>query len=303
MPLELTLSQVECFVAALDAGSFTGAADLLDISQPAVAEQIQRLEATVGQSLFARQARGVRPTRVAQELEPHARQMLDAARSATAVVSEAGQLDGGLLSFGTFGSPEHYDMARLVRAFVRDHPRVRLRIMGLNSSSTANAVRDGTLDAAVVVLPIDDTGLEVRPLLNGEVTYVSTNAANTRRPVSIEALTTRPFILYEISVGVADPTRFQLAARAQAAGLRLEPRFEVESADLALELAVQGLGDTYAPWALRRKLDPRLHTAAFDPPLVDRIAIITRRGARLSRPVRAFIDRFADHLRSLDAAG
>ena len=45
-------------MATLDGGSFTAAADALGVSQPAVADQIQRLERAVGQSLFARQARG-----------------------------------------------------------------------------------------------------------------------------------------------------------------------------------------------------------------------------------------------------
>jgi DNA-binding transcriptional LysR family regulator len=294
--MQLTLSQLECFVATLDAGSFTAAAEALDVSQPAVAEQVQRLEAAVGQSLFARQARGVRPTRAALELEPHARRVLQSARAAIAVASEADTIGAGSVSFGTFGSPHHYGLTALVAAFVADHPGSRLRIVGRNSSSTADAVRSGALDAAVVALPIDDAGLEVRPLFVGEVVYVSADPRHTRRPVPIETVAERPFILYESSAGVADPTRMQLAARAQAAGVQLRPRIEVESADTALELATAGLGDTYAPQILRAGLDPRLTTASFDPPLADTFALIVRAGSRLSRPVQDFVDRVAAHL-------
>lgn len=294
--LDLTLSQLECFVATLERGSFTGAADALGVSQPAVAEQVQRLERTIGQSLFARQARGVRPTRAGVELEPHARRVLGAVGDAVAAVSEANTVEGGAVAFGTFGSPHHYDLTELIRAFLVEHPRSSVQIIGRNSSSTADAVRSGALDAAVVALPIDDAGLEVRPLFVGEVFYVSADPRMTRHPVSIEMLAERSLILYEASAGVGDPTRLQLAARAQAAGLHLRPRIEVESADTALELAAMELGDTYAPQILRSALDPRLHTVAFEPPLVDAFALIARSGARLSRPVEDFVQRVTQHL-------
>ena len=114
--------------------------------------------------------------------------------------------------------------------------------------------------------------------------------------MSIEALAERDLILYEASAGIDDPTRLQLAARAQAAGVQLRPRIEVESADTALELAADGLGDTYAPLILRGSIDPRLSTVGFDPPLVDTFALITRAGARVSRPVGDFVDRVRSHL-------
>lgn len=302
--MDITLSQLESFIATLEAGSFTAAGDALGVSQPAVAEQVRRLEDTVGQSLFARQARGVRPTRAALDLEPHARRALDAVKAAVAVASEANTAGEGMVAFGTFGSPHHYGLSDLVRRFLADHPRARVRIVGRNSSSTADAVRAGGLDAAVVALPIDDSGLDVRPLFAGEVFYASADPRRTRRPVSIETIAERPFILYEASAGVADPTRLQLAARAQAAGAQLRPRIEVESADVALELAADGLGDTYAPQILVGSLDRRLTTVGFDPPLVDTFALIVRAGSRLSRPVDAFVERVVAHLvRRIGASG
>src|SRR5215470_722901 len=112
--MRLTLSQLECFVATLDTGSFTAAADRLDISQPAVAEQVQRLEGTIGQSVFARQARGVRPTRAGLDLEPHARRVLDAARAAADAATHADTVGAGSVAFGTFGSPHHYELTDLI---------------------------------------------------------------------------------------------------------------------------------------------------------------------------------------------
>jgi DNA-binding transcriptional LysR family regulator len=222
--------------------------------------------------------------------------VLDAVGAAVEAVSSDNTVGRGTVAFGTFGSPHHYDLAGLVRDFLSAHPGSSVRIVGRNSSSTADAVRSGALDAAVIALPIDDAGLDVRPLFVGEVFYVSADPGQTRRPVTIEVLVERALILYEASAGTADPTRLQLAARAQSAGLQLRPRIEVESADTALELAAMGLGDTYAPQILLPGLDPRLRIARFEPALVDAFALISRSGSRLSPPVEDFVARVTAHL-------
>ena len=298
-PPTFTLSQLEYFITTLESGSFTAAAEILGVSQPAVAEQVQRLERSVGQPLFARHARGVVATGAARELEPHARQVLDSSREVMTAMTKGNTVGVGLVALGTFASPHHYDIARLIEGFLGDNPGARVRIEGRNSSSTAEAVRSGNLDAAVIALPVDESGLDVRPIFEGEVFYVSADPARVRRPVTITEVAERPFILYESSSGTADPTRGQLATRAQAAGVHILPRIEVESADVAVELAAAGLGDTYAPQILMRSLDERLKLTSFDPPLYDTIALITRTGARLARPVAEFVDRVTSHVLTL----
>lgn len=291
-----TLSQLEYFIATVETGSFTAAAAALDVSQPAVAEQIQRLERSVGQSLFARRARGVELTAAGRDLEPHARRVLDAARIAATAMQDANTVGAASVAFGTFGAPHHYGIEELITSFFDRHPTARLRVAGRNSSATADAVRSGDLDAAVIALPIDETGLDVRPIFDGEVFYVSIDADRVCRPVTIADLCGRPFILYEASAGSADPTRSQLAARAQAAGLRLQPRLEVEAAETALRLAADGVADTYVPQVLVDTIDDHLRITSFDPPLIDTFALVTRTGARLSRPVADLVERVTEHL-------
>ena len=297
-PPGFTLSQLEYFVAAVEQGSFTAAAVSLGVSQPAVAEQIQRLERVVGQSLFARRARGVVATAAGRQFEPHARRVLDAARLAAVEMWDANEPDRASVAIGTFGAPSHYGITELIRDFFDRHPGARLRIEGRNSSATAEAVRAGELDAAVVALPVDETGLDVHPIFDGEVFYASVVPARVEAPVTVADLGVRPFIVYEASAGTADPTRRQLAERIQAAGVRFEPRVEVEAAETALQLAAEGIGDTYVPRVLVDSLDPRLLIVPFEPPLVDTFAVVTRTGARLSRPVRSMVDRMTEHLRS-----
>ena len=132
-------------------------------------------------------------------------------------------------------------------AFVERHPNMTVRFLSRNSSAIAERVRRGELEAGVVLLPIDDDRLEVRPLVRDELLYVSADPERTRRPATIERLAAVPLIFYDAESADSDPIRRLLAERAQAQGVRLRPRVEVEMAELALALVARGLGDTYLP--------------------------------------------------------
>jgi DNA-binding transcriptional LysR family regulator len=176
-----------------------------------------------------------------------------------------------------------------------------VRLVGRNSSWTAERVRRGELEAAVVVLPIDDDRLDVRPLVRDEVLYVSANPEHTRQAVTIERLATRQLIFYDAESADNDPIRRQLAERAQADGLRLNPRVEVEFMDLALRLVAEGLGDTYLPSAYTQapSYPDGLSTVPFAPALYDTFAVITRRAARLSPGVRELIADLEAHMQAV----
>ena len=105
-------------------------------------------------------------------------------------------------------------------------------------------------------------------------------------------------MLPEARWGDEDPTRRQLAERAQRAGVTITPRIEVQHANAALELAARGLGDTLVTRALLDTLGygDRLTSVPLDPPLHETFAFIWRRNARLSPATRALMTLTQDHL-------
>ena len=84
----LSLQQVRCFCAALELGSFSAAADALRVSQPAVAEQVRKLERALGADLFIRAGRGVIPTDAGHAFAEHAAESLRALEDAASSVGE-----------------------------------------------------------------------------------------------------------------------------------------------------------------------------------------------------------------------
>jgi len=296
-----SLQQVRCFCAAAETGSFTAAAERLRVSQPAVAEQIRKLEQVLGADLFLRTGRGVRLTDSGRAFAEHATRALRALDEATESVGELTSLRGGAVAIGTFNAPSPWRLHEPVSAFLRRHPAMTVRLVGRNSSLTAERVRRGELEAAVVALPVEDRRLHVRPLLRDEVRYVSAAPDRTRRPATIEHLASVPLVYYDIESADDDPIRRRLAERAQARGLQLRPRVEVEFVDLALRLVAAGVGDTYLPTAYLHApgFPAGLTAAPFSPPLYDTLAVITRRGARLSPAARELVGDLEAHMRAL----
>jgi DNA-binding transcriptional LysR family regulator len=294
----LSLQQIRCFCAALELGSFTAAAEALRVSQPAVAEQVRKLEQTLGADLFVRAGRGVVPTDAGRAFAEHATRSLRAVEDAADSVGELTALRSGTVAVGIFGEPSAWRVDELVAAFLGRHPEVSVRLVGRNSSAIVERVRRGELEAGVVLLPIDDDKLDVRPFVRDEVLYLSASPERTRQPATTQQLAATPLVFYDAESGDKDPIRRQLAERAQALGVHLRPKVEVELKDIALRLVAAGIGDTYLPSAYTHApyYPQGLSRSSFSPALYDTFATITRPGARLSPGVRALLTDLEAHM-------
>jgi DNA-binding transcriptional LysR family regulator len=296
----VTLQQLRYFLAAVERGSVSGAAEACFVSQPSLSEQLRRLERALGVALFVRTNRGLVLTDAGRLLVPRAERAVAAARDAEEAVREAGAIVSGTVALGTFSTAHHHVLGGAVAEFRRRHPGVRLRIIGRNSAEIADAVRRGELEAGLVALPVDERGLVVgERVWTTEAVYVTADRERLRgEPRSIQQVAAAQLVLPEALAGDDDPTRRQLRERAADAGVRLDPVVEVESQAAALDLVVRGVGDSVATLALIGELglDDRLAWVSLDPPLVERFAFVTPRGAPTSPAMGALMRIVEAHL-------
>ncbi|WP_219415576.1 LysR family transcriptional regulator [Pseudonocardia nigra] len=288
----MTLSQLRAFLAAARRGSFTRAAEVLGMSQASVSELIRRLEDDNGVTLFVRGPRSLQLTSSGQALLPFAEQAVTAADGGREALAAIRSLKGGTATFGVLRNAEYYLLADLAMDFHRRYPDVGIRLVGLNSVEVAAAVVAGEIEAGLVVLPVDVEQLTATPLLSDEVCYVSADPRRCARAVTIGALADAALILYDAHYGWSDPTRRQLAERAQEAGLTLTASIEVEQVEVALQLVAAGIGDTFVSRAVASSgaFPGNLSVASFDPPLYDTIALVHRSSAVLSPATWALAD-------------
>jgi DNA-binding transcriptional LysR family regulator len=144
----LDTDQLRSFVAIVDTGSFTRAADRVNKTQSAVSMHIRRLEEQLGRPLFTKQGRGVRLSDDGEKLIDYARQMLQVEAAAMAAVSRK-----ALAGRVRLGIPDDYAdslLPEILTRFIRRHPLVETSIVCDSSSELASRVQGRELDLAVV---------------------------------------------------------------------------------------------------------------------------------------------------------
>ncbi|BBY48854.1 LysR family transcriptional regulator [Mycolicibacterium arabiense] len=274
------------------------------MSQPTVSETIRRIEEQYGTPLFVRGPRKLTLTAPGEELMPLAEQTLASAHAADRALTAVTGLQSGVASFGLLRNAKHYAMADLLTSFHARHPNVRLRVVGVNSADVADLVRDGALEAGLVVLPVDTRELSVTPLLRDEVVYATTFPSRTG-PMTIEDMAAAKLILYDAHAGWRDPTRRQLAERALLKGLTLTPLIEVEQVDTALELVAAGAGETFVSRAVATSpvAPVGLRYLPFEEPLYDTVALIKKESTMLSPATKELARLARDTLANTRTAG
>jgi DNA-binding transcriptional LysR family regulator len=302
----ISLQQLRCFLATLEHGSFTAAAEHLGYAQPSVSEQVRLLETELGTPLFVRAGRGVVATEAAFAMRPHAEQALAAVDAVVHAAASVRQITTGTIRFGVFGTARLYLGSELAADVLRRYPGVRLELIGQNSAEVLEELRRGRLEAGVIALPIADDGLVVRPVMRDELVYVSADRSHLKGAVTAQRLGQATLVLSEVSWGNEDSSRRQLARAVQASGGSLRPQIEVEDVETALEIAGQGLADTVTSRGVLHRLGdrlaPGLRWVPLRPRLYDTFAIVHRRGAAPSPASQAVIDLAVERMRSLDIA-
>lgn len=149
----LDLAQLRTFLAVTEAGSVSGAAERVFLSQSSVSEQLKKLEERIGQPLFVRSKQGVAPTPAGAKLVEHARRIV--AMCDAAFDDMLGRsLDGELrLAITDYYRP--HDVAAIIRRFASQHPRLRLHVTVLPSATIDASADDNLFDIGLSLRMVD----------------------------------------------------------------------------------------------------------------------------------------------------
>lgn len=300
----LSLHQLRCFLATYEHGSLTAAAAELGYAQPSVSEQVKALETSLGVQLFRRVGRGVVPTTVADSLRPHAERTLAAAEEARRAVQSATRFETGTIRFGMFGTARLYAGAGLVADVLRQHPGVRVELIGQNSNEVQDELRRGRLEAACIAVPtVTSEGMTVTPVARDELVYISADPERLTSPVTAQRLAQASLVMPETTWRADDSTRILLRQMLHETGRNPQTRIEVEDVETAVELVGMGLADSVIPRGAAEQLLPRLAPDADLVPLrprqFDTLAIVHRAGATLSPAARLMIELATRRIQSI----
>lgn len=147
------------FIAVAETGHIGRAAERLRISQPPLTRQIQALEADLGVELFHRTARGVTLTEAGEQLLADARNIRLLADQAAERAQRAGKGQIGRIDVGLYGSASFDIVPRMLAAFSRTHPEVKLVLHYAQAPQQVEALRQGRVQVVFERLVPDDADI------------------------------------------------------------------------------------------------------------------------------------------------
>jgi DNA-binding transcriptional LysR family regulator len=292
----MELRQLAYFVAVAEERNFTRAAQRIPIAQPAISQQIRRLEAELGERLFLRDRRGISLTPAGHALLPHARATLGAAAGGREAVAALGGLLTGRLSVGLVHPLPDRRFLRLLGTFHHAHPGIDLTLVEDQTDALLAALAAGELHAALIGQGRYDRpppDLESLPVAREPVVVAvhPSHPLARRGSIPLAALRAEPMV----TLTRASKLRSTLETACQAAGF--VPRIVAETSDLGVmvELAAEQLGVAVLP-ASGLEGAAEVVQLRLTHPKLDRRILLVWRSPNDSPAGRAFLALAREHL-------
>src|SRR6188768_2361572 len=172
----MDLRQLEYFVRIAELGSFTRAANVLDVAQPALSRQVRLLEVELRQSLLLRNGRGVTTTEAGKVLLEHGRGILHQVERAREDLGRVGGTLAGRVAIGLPPTVARMMAVELTREFRRRLPNAALSIIEGLSVSMQERLIAGRLDIALLYNPTPSPDFELTPLREEELVLLGPKA-------------------------------------------------------------------------------------------------------------------------------
>lgn len=239
----MDLRQLGALVAVDEHRSFSAAARALHTVQSNISAHIARLERELGVTLVDRSS---------GKLTEEGRAVVDRARRVQAeleaLVADVGAVQSevaGTARFGVIGTTARWLVPRLLEAMAERYPRVQVVVVDATTTSLLPQLHAGRLDLGVLALPVNDPDVEAELLFHEDLILVAPDGhplANAER-VSLLDLAAHELLLEPRGTAFRD----DLEQQAQAAGIVLRTKAEVDGMRLLATLAFEGFGAAVLP--------------------------------------------------------
>jgi len=268
--------QIESFVRVAELGSFTKAAQMLGMTQPALSRQIRMLEVDLHQSLLVRNGRGAVPTEAGKLLLSHGRGILHQVARAR---EDLGRVRGALAGRVAIGLPP--SLARvltvpLTRAFRAQLPEARVSISEGLSTQMQEWLVDGRLDIAVLYNARASADIDISPLLDEELLLVQPRQPGLAEdpppgPITLAEVAALPLVIPSRPNAVRTHVETEMAQ----IGCRMQVALEIDGVSAILDLVADGAGAALlsrnavascirpSAYQVRAVCDPPLRTRLF----------------------------------------
>ena len=264
----MNLSKYESFLATIEAGSLTQAAENLGCTQSAVSHSIASLEAELGFPLITRSRGGVKLTEEGEKLLPAVRSLMASAESLEQTASSIRGLQSGTVRIGAFTSVAVHWLPPILKRFQTDYPNVDFRLLNGDYHDVDQWVQDGSVDIGFINMP-NTLDCECIALMEDRLLAIvpkdSRFAAYPKFPL-IEC-ETEPFI------SLLESSDHDARRALDAAGVKPNVRFYTKDDYAIIAMVEQGLGVSIMPELLLKGRHDQLKVLPLQPEAVRTIGL------------------------------
>jgi len=242
----MDLAQLEIFVATAEARGVQRAADRVFRSQPAVSMALRKLEEELGAPLFDRSNKGAYVLTASGELlYDSAKRLLKLRDEALAQIRELHNLERGRVRIGANESAGNYLLPRLIQAFRRKYPNVRIDVSRQNSRQLIHDIRENNVDLALMSFMPEERDIEALPVMKDALILVAgpEHPLSKRSAVHICDLGDELFIAHTVT----SASRHRVVEAFRTTGTPLRIVMEVAMIETIKKLIAMNLGIGFVP--------------------------------------------------------
>jgi len=281
--------QLKFFLAVIDHGGFSRAAEQLFIAQPSLSQTIAGLERELGVPLFHRVGRGVVPSDAAQRLIGPARQVLRDLATAQSVMDAIKGVTSGQVEIISMPSPAVEPLTTIISEFARDYPDVTLSVAAaFEPEDVLHAVRTGEVEIGLLGAPepVKAADLRVLPIEDQELVLITSLDGTLAAAGSIASA---DLAGHGLVVAPKGSLMRALVDDVLSSGIQAKVVAEVAHRTSILPMVLAGIADAVMPagWS-RLAARAGARVIKIHPPSYLRIALVARATA-LTPAASAFV--------------
>jgi DNA-binding transcriptional LysR family regulator len=288
-PIDLNLRQLQTFVTVAQVGSFTRAAHLLHLSQPALTKQLRQLEETLGVRLLDRNTRAVGLTRIGRELVPVIDQLLREIGAVVTNTKELAEKSRGAIRVAALPSISSTILPAAIARFKHLYPGISVMLKDVLAQRLVNLVKAEEVDFGIGCLNGADSEVRFSLLFSDRIVlvFLPEFMAERKRAVQVGELIGLPLILMDKESSV----RRLVDQAFESVGKVVTPVYEATFMSTAAGMVKAGLGVALLPSSAFEsgELIGLRSLPIKHPALTREIGVIEKAGRSLSPAAESFL--------------
>ena len=279
----MNISKYLAFVTAVEYGSFTKAAEILNYTQSAVSRMISDLESELNITLLERGKSGIKLTSDGLKIIPYAENLCREYRMLQMQADKLNGLQSGIIRIGTFSSVATHWLPNIIKKFRNDYPNIEYELLLGDYGEIESRLNEGRIDCGFLRAPVK-SGLDIKFLEQDRLLAVLPEGHRlcSKKTVSTAELAQEPFIMLEKG------ENHEIAEIFKKSGLSPNTQFTTWDDYAIMSMVEKGLGVSILPALILKRIPYRLVFKELDIPAYRNICFAVKNKKTASSAVKKF---------------